>query len=131
MNSLRDVAYQLDPVRWVRNVLGVEPAPWQEELLRAPRGASILALTARQSGKTTAAAWAMAHTAMFMPNSLSVVACPAQRQSGEAVRRVREIPVFAVEGESSSHHARCMGILALAVGPTRELFHPFANLPLR
>ena len=41
------------------------------------------------------------------------------------------IPVFAVEGESSSHHARCMGILALAVGPTRELFHPFANLPLR
>ena len=56
MNSLREVAYQLDPARWVRDVLGVEPAPWQEELLRAKRGASILALTARQSGKTTAAA---------------------------------------------------------------------------
>lgn len=91
MNSLRELAYQVDPARWVRDVLGVEPAPWQEELLRAPRGASILALTARQSGKTTAAAWAMAHTAVFMPNSLSVVACPAQRQSGEAVRRVRDV----------------------------------------
>jgi len=91
MNSLREMAYRLDPARWVRDVLAVEPAPWQEELLRAPRGASILALTARQSGKTTAAAWAMANAAVFMPDSLSVVACPAQRQSAEAVRRVREI----------------------------------------
>jgi hypothetical protein len=28
---------------------------------------------------------------LFYPGSLSVIACPAQRQSGEAVRRVREI----------------------------------------
>ena len=27
---------------------------------------------------------------LFMPGSLSVIACPAQRQSAEAVRRVRE-----------------------------------------
>src|SRR5262249_58632979 len=33
---------------------------------------------------------AMGNTALFMPGSLSVVACPAQRQSAEAVRRVRE-----------------------------------------
>lgn len=91
MNPVREIAYQIDPVLWVRDVLGVEPASWQEELLRAPRGASILALTARQSGKTTAAAWAMAHAAVFIPNSLSAVACPAQRQSAEAVRRVREV----------------------------------------
>ena len=58
--------------------------------LRAPRGASILALTARQVGKTTTAAWAIAHSMLFMPGSLSVIACPAQRQSAEAVRRVRE-----------------------------------------
>ena len=58
--------------------------------LRAPRGASILALTARQVGKTTTAAWAIAHTMLFTPGSLSVIACPAQRQSAEAVRRVRE-----------------------------------------
>ena len=27
---------------------------------------------------------------VFSPHSLSVIACPAQRQSAEAVRRVRE-----------------------------------------
>jgi hypothetical protein len=95
MNNLREIAYRLDPVLWVREVLGVEPAKWQEEFLRATRGASILALTARQCGKTTTAAWAMAHTALYVPGSLSVVACPAQRQSAEAVRRVREAVIKA------------------------------------
>ena len=91
MSKLRELAYQLDPVLWVREVLGVEPAAWQMEFLRAPRGASIIALTARQAGKTTTAAWAIAHCMLFTPGSLSVIACPAQRQSGEAVRRVRDI----------------------------------------
>ena len=91
MSELSEIAYQIDPALWVRKVLGVEPAPWQEQFLRAPRGASILALTARQAGKTTAATWAIAHYMLFTPGSLSVIACPAQRQSGEAVRRVREI----------------------------------------
>jgi hypothetical protein len=95
MSNLREVAYRVDPALWVREVLGVEPANWQEEFLRAPRGASILALTARQCGKTTTAAWAMAHSALFLPGSLSVVACPAQRQSAEAVRRVREAVIKA------------------------------------
>ena len=79
----------------MREVLGVEPTKWQEDFLRAPRGASILALTARQCGKTTTAAWAMAHGALFVPGSLRVVACPAQRQSAEAVRRVREAVIKA------------------------------------
>jgi len=47
MGKLRDVAYQIDPALWVRQVLGVEPAPWQEQFLRAPKGASVIALTAR------------------------------------------------------------------------------------
>jgi hypothetical protein len=90
MSKPREIAYRVDPVIWVREVLGVEPAAWQAEFLRAPQGSSILALTARQVGKTTTAAWAMAHTALHIPNSLSVVACPAQRQSAEPVRRVKE-----------------------------------------
>jgi len=88
MNTAREAAYRLDPVLWVREVLGMTPTAWQESFLRAQRGASILVLTARQVGKTTAAAWAMAHAALFMPGSLSVVACPTQRQSAEAVRKV-------------------------------------------
>lgn len=91
MSTLRDLAYQIDPVLWVREVLGVEPTPWQEQFLRAPLGASIIALTARQVGKTTTATWAIAHYMLFTPGGLSVIACPAQRQSKEAVRRVRDI----------------------------------------
>ena len=90
ISARRALAYQVDPVLWVREQLKVTPAAWQETFLRAPRGASILALTARQVGKTTVAAWGMASTALFYPGSLSVVACPAQRQSAEAVRRVRD-----------------------------------------
>jgi hypothetical protein len=90
MNKLREAAYRLDPVLWVREILQMTPTPWQERFLRSPRGAAILALTARQVGKTTVAAWAIAHWMLFTPGSLSVIACPAQRQSAEAVRRVRE-----------------------------------------
>lgn len=95
MNNLSEVAYRIDPALWVRKVLGIEPLNWQENFLRAPQGASILALTARQAGKTSTAAWAIANGALFVPGSLSVVACPAQRQSAEAVRRVREAVIKA------------------------------------
>jgi hypothetical protein len=91
VSKLRELAYQIDPALWLHKVLGIEPAPWQMEFLRAPRGASIIALTARQAGKSTTAAWAVAHSMLFTPGSLSVIACPVQRQSGEAVRRVREV----------------------------------------
>src|SRR5262245_45174656 len=94
VGDLRNAAYQIDPALWVREVLGVIPTAWQDTFLRAQRGASILALTARQVGKTTTAAWAIAHAMVFMPGSLSVIACPAQRQSAEAVRRVRDIRIF-------------------------------------
>jgi Terminase large subunit, T4likevirus-type, N-terminal len=90
MSELREIAYRLDPVTWVNNVLHVTPAQWQETFLRAPQGASILVLSARQVGKTTTAAWTIAHSMIYTPGSLSVIACPAQRQSAEAVRRVRE-----------------------------------------
>src|SRR5450756_731808 len=90
MNNLREIAYRVNPVQWVREILNMTPNPWQETFLRAPQGASILALTARQVGKTTTAARGIAHRMLFTPGSLSVIACPAQRQSAEAVRRVRE-----------------------------------------
>ena len=114
MNTIaREVAYRIDPVLWVRDVLGMTPTSWQDTFLRSPRGASLLVLTARQVGKTTAAAWGMAHAAIFMPGSLSVVACPSQRQSAEAVRKVRDMllkaraklvsdNVYAIELENGS-----------------------------
>jgi Terminase large subunit, T4likevirus-type, N-terminal len=103
MNPLHELAYRIDPVLWVRKVLGFEPTPWQEQFLRAPEGSSIVALTARQVGKTTVAAWAIAHCMLFTPESLSVITCPAQRQSAEAVRRVREILVKVGAAFKSNH----------------------------
>jgi Terminase large subunit, T4likevirus-type, N-terminal len=106
MNNLREIAYRVDPVLWVRETLDMTPTPWQETFLRAPQGASILALTARQVGKTTTAAWGIAHSILFTPGSLSVIACPAQRQSAEAVRRVREAVIKAgAELESDNVYA--------------------------
>jgi hypothetical protein len=121
--NARELAYQIDPVLWVKEVLGITPDPWQERFLREPHGASILVLTARQVGKTTTAAWAIAHCMLFRPDSLSVIACPAQRQSAEAVRRVRDIllqagaklekaNVFALELDNGSR------VLALPGSPS-------------
>jgi hypothetical protein len=89
MNKQRELAYAIDPALWAKHALGVQPQKWQSDFLRAPRGASIAVLTARQVGKTTTAAWAVAHFMIYSPGSLSVVACPAQRQSAEAVRKVK------------------------------------------
>ena len=89
MTAAREIAYRVDPVPWAIHVLGTTPHEWQKEFLRVSRGKEIKVLTSRQVGKTTAAAIGMAHTAVFMPGSLSVVACPSQRQSAEAIRKVR------------------------------------------
>ncbi len=90
MTRLHNLAYKLDPALWVKKVLGIEPAPWQREFLLAPQGASILVLTGRQVGKTTTAAWAIAHQMIFWPGSLSIVVNPVSRQSKEPLRKIRD-----------------------------------------
>jgi hypothetical protein len=72
-------------------VLGIEPAPWQMEFLRAPRGASIIALTVRRPARPPQLLGRLRFACCLRPGSLWVFACPAQRQSGEAVRRVHDI----------------------------------------
>ena len=84
-----EIAFRVDPVAWAEKVLGTTPHEWQEPFLRAKRGADILALTSRQFGKTTAAAICLAHSAIFEAGTLSVVACPSQHQSAEAIRKVK------------------------------------------
>ena len=39
MNTNREIAYRLDPVRWMQDVLGITPRPWQETVpTHASRG---------------------------------------------------------------------------------------------
>lgn len=70
-NTKREIAHRLDPSLWAQAVLGVSPQEWQQQFLRTQRGASILVLTARQVGKTTVAAWGMAHTAISLAVTFS------------------------------------------------------------
>ena len=99
MTLPREVAYRLDPAAWVHHELGVAPKPWQAQFLRAPHGASIAILASRQCGKTTTAAVGALPTPhdVHDRNSLSVVGCPTQRQSAEAVRRVKDVLVQATD----------------------------------
>jgi Terminase large subunit, T4likevirus-type, N-terminal len=98
MNPSHELAYRIDPPHWVRNILGIEPSPWQEDFLRTKLGAWIAVLTARQVGKTTVASWAIAHCMLYNPNSLSVVAAPSLRQGEEMLRRIRQVLITAGAG---------------------------------
>src|SRR5215831_189637 len=91
MNTALEAAHRIDPALWMQDVVGIKPHAWQKKFLLQPLGSSIAVLTTRQVGKTTGAAVGMAHHAFFNPGSLSVVACPTQNQSAEALRKVRDM----------------------------------------
>src|SRR2546421_332646 len=50
MNELHELAYRIDPALWGRKMLGMDPAPWEQQFLRAPLGASISAPSTRRGG---------------------------------------------------------------------------------
>jgi hypothetical protein len=81
-----DMSRCLDPVRLAR-ACGIEPDPWQAELLRS-RPKRALLLCSRQSGKTEVAVNIAHWTALYEPGSLSLIVSPSQRQSGEVFRRL-------------------------------------------
>lgn len=81
-----DISRSLDPVLLARDC-GVEPDPWQAELLRTmPRRA--LLMCSRQSGKSTATALVALHAALYQAPALVLLISPSQRQSGELFRTV-------------------------------------------
>lgn len=68
---------------------GIEPDPWQSDLLTSDDRQVILNCS-RQSGKSTISALlGLAETA-YKANSLSLVLSPSQRQSSETYRKVRD-----------------------------------------
>jgi len=81
-----DLARALDPVALARTV-GMEPDPWQVDVLRSdhPR---VLLNCCRQSGKSTTAAVKAVHVAVYEPGSLTLCLSPSLRQSQELFRKV-------------------------------------------
>lgn len=84
-----DLAAALDPCALARKV-GLVPDPWQAQLLRSTNPRQLV-LCSRQSGKSTMAAIAAAHTAIYTPGSLTLLVSPSERQSGENFKKVTSI----------------------------------------
>lgn len=83
-----DMLLALDPVAFSRSI-GINPDPWQAEVLRY-EGKRLLLNCCRQSGKSTTTAIKALHTALYKPKSLILLASPSLRQSQELFRKVRD-----------------------------------------
>lgn len=74
-----------DPVELARQA-GIEPDPWQAEVLRStsPR---LLLNCSRQSGKSTITSVLATHTALYVPHALVLLLSPTLRQSSELFKK--------------------------------------------
>ncbi len=87
MVELRDdLRLALDRVAFAERV-GIEPDPWQEDLLRSTSDRVLLNVT-RQGGKSSMAAVRALHRALYFPGSLILCLAPALRQSQELFGKV-------------------------------------------
>src|SRR5215208_3693671 len=87
MVELRDdLRLALDRVAFARR-LGVDPDPWQEDLLGSSSD-RVLLNCSRQSGKSTMSAVIALHRALYHPGSLILCLAPALRQSQELFGKV-------------------------------------------
>src|ERR671921_976219 len=81
-----DLKLALDRVSFARR-LGIEPDPWQEDLLRSA-SERVLLNCCRQSGKSTMTAIVALHRALYHPDSLILCLAPALRQSQELFSKI-------------------------------------------
>jgi len=87
-----DLAVALDP-SLVMARAGLEPDPWQRDLLRSRAPRSLLLCT-RQAGKSTVTACAALWEAIYRPPALVLLLSPSLRQSGELFRKVASFYTF-------------------------------------
>jgi hypothetical protein len=81
-----DLRLALDRVAFAREA-GLEPDPWQRDLLRSTSD-RVLLNCSRQSGKSTMTAVIALHRALYYPGSLILCLAPALRQSQELFGKV-------------------------------------------
>lgn len=73
------ISAALDPTR-LFTAAGIEPDPWQRDLLLKPWDRAIINAS-RQSGKSTVVAALALHTALYRSDALVLVLAPSRRQS--------------------------------------------------
>jgi hypothetical protein len=84
--TLTQLQAALDPARFFAAALGYPPDDWQRRVLRSPSQRIILN-NSRQSGKSTVCAALALHTALYVPESLTLLVSPTQRQSQELFKK--------------------------------------------
>lgn len=77
------IATALDPTR-LFTAAGLQPDPWQKELLLEPWDRALLNIT-RQGGKSLSVAALALHTALYHEDALVLILAPARRQSKETL----------------------------------------------
>jgi hypothetical protein len=86
---MADAGLALDAVAFAQ-AAGLEPDPWQAELLHST-ARRILVNVTRQGGKTRAAATLAVHTALYAPGSLTLLLSPTLRQSALLFRQCLDV----------------------------------------
>jgi phage FluMu gp28-like protein len=81
-----DLRLALDRASFAQAV-GIDPDPWQEDLLES-EAARVLLNVARQAGKSTVAALIGLHRALYHPGSLVLILAPSERQARETFEKV-------------------------------------------
>ncbi len=132
--TVRDAAGQLlaglDPVYFARHKLDFVCDDWQAELLNStsPRA---LVLTSRQAGKSSTAAVAALHAALYRPGSLVLMVSPSQRQSSELFKRCADFrrrldPPPALEQDNQTSCVLANGSRLVSLPGDGDLIRGFA-----
>lgn len=85
MNIADDLLLAMDPVAFAR-AAGIEPDPWQADVLHSS-ASRLLLNCSRQSGKSTTTSVLAVHTALYDPGALVLLLSPSLRQSQELFKK--------------------------------------------
>ena len=83
----KDLSMALDPVLFSSECLGLQPDPWQADVLRGGYQ-KLLINCSRQSGKSTVSAVFALHRSLYYPDYLVLLLSPSMRQSSELFKKV-------------------------------------------
>jgi hypothetical protein len=105
-HQLELALYAAYPV-WFARALGIDPDPWQEQVLDS-ESKRILLNCCRQSGKSTITSLSALHHAMFYPNAMVLIISHTYQQAAETFKKVsnfyRQVEVGWERPENSSEH---------------------------
>lgn len=81
--------YREKPSEFVRDVIDVEPYPYQEEFLDHPSDRKVK-VAGRQTGKTTVMSWMAVHEFVMYPDRGIMLLAPTKRQAINFMRKLKQ-----------------------------------------